>query len=278
MSYFPPQTYGQYQTQYPHYPSQYPAQGQPLAGYPVYPPGQAKPATPPPEPHTAPELSAVSPELASHALQRLVSAELRGNGFETAEPATLIRLELEVAAWAVFTVVERLYERAHDYANLANRAGPIAKDLLFAAEERGFQMKELHQFANKSKSRQQVVGPLRLLPPPRRSPSPELLPSDDENAPPVIPATLRSLPWGERQFPALPPKHTYLRTPVVPQKRTALPSLEKKLKTAGLVQESLKNLLTATEDNTGQEDGELLGALVNWEATTHPRKRWKLSA
>lgn len=60
-----------------------------------------------------------------------------------------------------------------------------------------------------------------------------------------------------------------------PPKKAALPSLEKKLKTASLVQESLKNLLLATEDSTDQDDGELLGAVVNWEATTHPRKRWK---
>ena len=53
-------------------------------------------------------------------------------------------------------------------------------------------------------------------------------------------------------------------------------SLEKKLKTASLVQDSLKNLLLATEDSTGQEDAELLGHIVNWEAGLHPRKRWKV--
>jgi hypothetical protein len=50
-----------------------------------------------------------------------------------------------------------------------------------------------------------------LVPPLSRSPSPDLLPSDDEGAPKVIPITLRSLP---QCFPGLPPKHTYLRTPV----------------------------------------------------------------
>lgn len=61
-----------------------------------------------------------------------------------------------------------------------------------------------------------------------------------------------------------------------PPKKAALPSLEKKLKTAGLVQESLKNLLLATEDSTGQEDAELLGHIVNWETGLHPRKRWRV--
>ena len=69
--------------------------------------------------------------------------------------------------------------------------------------------------------------------------------------------------------------HTPLQ--ISPAKKAALPSLEKKLQNAGLVQESLKNLLLATEDSTGQEDAELLGATVNWEAATRPRKKWKLS-
>jgi len=131
-----------------------------------------------------------------------------------------------------------------------------------------------------------------LIPPPSRSPSPELLPSEDEGTAIVIPLTLRMLP---SYYPSLPPKHTYLMTPVrislvvrvgiqldlfvqaSPPKRAALPSLEKKLKTASLVQESLKNLMLATEDSANQEDGELLGHIVNWEAGLHPRKRWKIS-
>ncbi|PCH41369.1 hypothetical protein WOLCODRAFT_100413 [Wolfiporia cocos MD-104 SS10] len=277
MSHYPPQAYGAYQAQYPayvnqsHYPPQYPAPNQQASvGYPVYPPAQPKSATPPPEPFTAPEITAVNSDVASHALQKLISLELRDAGFDSAQPAALHRLELEVIAF-----VEQLYKRAHEYANLANRANPIAKDLQLASEEYGIRPKDLHRFANEAKSRPQAA--LSLLPPPSRSPSPELLPSDDEDAPPTIPITLRALPWGDRNLPALPPKHTYLRTPVSPPKKAALPSLEKKLKNAGLVQESLKNLLLATEDNTGQEDGELLGAIVNWEATTHPRKRWRLS-
>jgi transcription initiation factor TFIID subunit 8 len=54
--------------------------------------------------------------------------------------------------------------------------------------------------------------------------------------------------------------------------------LQKKLKNAALVQESLKNLMLATEDNPDDEDGELLGAIVNGQAIGYQRKRWKLSA
>ena len=132
---------------------------------------------------------------------------------------------------------------------------------------------------------------LILLPASPERPPSELLSSDDEGATPVVPSTLRTIP---HFYPALPPKHTYLRTPVSisndlhvfhdlhptkpsPPKKQALPSLEKKLKNASLVQESLKNLLLATEVTSGPDDGELLGAIVNWEASGQPRKRWKLS-
>jgi hypothetical protein len=52
---------------------------------------------------------------------------------------------------------------------------------------------------------------LALLPAERKSPPPKLLSSDDESSPPTIPSTLRSIP---HFYPSLPPKHTYLRTPV----------------------------------------------------------------
>jgi hypothetical protein len=56
-----------------------------------------------------------------------------------------------------------------------------------------------------------IIKPMALDPPPPRSPSPELLASDDEGAPALVPATLMTLP---QDLPKLPPKHTYLRTPV----------------------------------------------------------------
>jgi hypothetical protein len=56
-----------------------------------------------------------------------------------------------------------------------------------------------------------VAEPVSLLPAGRKSPPPKLLSSDDEGSPPTIPSTLRSIP---HFYPSLPPKHTYLRTPV----------------------------------------------------------------
>lgn len=212
----------------------------------------------------------------------------------------------------IHAVVHQLYERAHEYANLANRAGAIAPDLLRSCEEFYMPIPELHTVARRSKrkGRSTSVSPsthliihnpiqsihhqiltrfLSLLelndtkgaalldtviPPPKsRSRSPDLLDSDDEGTIPAVPPTLRTLP---PHFPSLPPKHTYMKTPVSPPKKAALPSLEKKLKTAGLVQKSLQNLLTATEENTNNEDAELLGHIVNWETGLHPRKRWKV--
>ncbi|KAI0663110.1 hypothetical protein C8Q70DRAFT_1050800 [Cubamyces menziesii] len=256
--------YGYTTGYYPGYPHR------PAPGYPYDAAAGTSAQQPHAGPHPAAEIPGVSSQLASHAMQRLISSELRDAGFESAEIGAVRRLELEVAAF-----VQQLYERAHEYANLAHRANPIAKDLLAASDDYGLESSTMLHFTKKSIKQKQdpSEGPVLLLPPPSRSPSPELLSSDDENAPPAIPTSLRPLP---HYVPPLPPKHTYLRTPISPPKKAALPSLEKKLKNAALVQDSLKNLLLATEDNT-QEDAEILGATVNWEATTHPRKRWKLA-
>ncbi|KAG6918899.1 hypothetical protein DXG01_010554 [Tephrocybe rancida] len=263
-----------------HYPSHYstattaalaatPALSQYYPSFPHVP--QPKQSPVPEGPPPPPDLTSITPAVASHSLQRLISTELRDVGFKSAQKDALRRLELDVVAF-----VEQLFARAHEYANLSNRAGAIATDLLLACDEFDLPADALRATAD----RQQIVvidsphpaGPPELLPAPSRSPSPELLPSDDEDAAPAVPITLRLLP---AYFPTLPPKHTYLRTPASPPKKAALPSLEKKLKTAGLVQQSLRNLLVATEDSTNQEDGELLGHLVNWEMNAHPRKRWK---
>ncbi|KAH7916773.1 hypothetical protein BJ138DRAFT_12151 [Hygrophoropsis aurantiaca] len=279
-------TYGTYQAPYPtisyppsqtqspsHYPPQYPPLPtsnpyQPLYNF------QPKAPTPSPEPRSAePDIPAISPEIASKAIQCLILAQLKQSKFEGIGSSALQRFEVEVVAF-----IHKLHDRAQEFANLANRATPIAKDLLVACDECDVKPKDLHRVAvdyTKNSASTTRVPELIFLPPPPRQPSPELLPSDDEGAPPVVPVTLRVLP---PQFPALPPKHTYLRTPASPPKKAALPSLEKKLKTAGLVQESLKNLLLATEENLGQEDGELLGHIVNWEASTYPRKRWRVGS
>ena len=131
-----------------------------------------------------------------------------------------------------------------------------------------------------------------LLPAPT-PPLPRMINVDDDEPGLVIPATLRSIP---HYTPALPPKHTYLRTPVwspcseyflftesifpqvAPMKKAAVQSLEKKLQNAALVQESLKSLMLATEDNPDDEDAKLLGAIVNGQAIGYQRKRWKLGA
>ncbi|KAF8558785.1 hypothetical protein OG21DRAFT_1595082 [Imleria badia] len=248
----------------PHFTPHFP---QPPPGYPLYALQPVKAPSPPPGPPTAPDIPTISPQIASTQVRKLIVSQLKLAEFDAIEPQALHRLELEVVAF-----VQALYEQAHEYANLANRAVPIATDLLLACNDRGLKGKDLHNIALASQSTRASAETSLELPPPRED-SPELLPSDDEGTPPIIPPTLRSLP---SYFPPLPPKHTYLKTPASPPKKAALPSLERKLKTAGLVQESLKNLLTATEDNLGQEDGELLGHIVNYEASMYPRKRWKV--
>ncbi|KAF8211369.1 hypothetical protein K438DRAFT_1568796 [Mycena galopus ATCC 62051] len=278
--------YSQYNAQ-----AQYTAQAQAQAAsysnyYPAtyHPPAPPARVTPPPPdlPPPPPDLTSITPQVASNAIQRLIASELRDAGFSSAHPLAMQSLERDVVAF-----IERLYERAHQYANLSNRSAAIATDLVLACEEFKIAPESLRptraKIARKKKKKSTferttmppaVPATPALIPPASRSPSPDGLPSDDESVPPSIPVTLRGLP---SNFPKLPPKHTYLRTPASPPKKAAIPSLEKKLETAGLVQSSLKSLMVATEDAKGQEEGELLGHIVNSETGLHPRKRWKLS-
>ena len=128
------------------------------------------------------------------------------------------------------SVVQQLFQRTHEYANLANRAGAIASDMLLACEDFNLPPKDLYKIKISTTKRKRAyylskilqsiihepgqapsTVAMTLLAPPSRSPSPELLASDDEDASSTIPTTLKSLP---SYFPDLPPKHTYLQTPV----------------------------------------------------------------
>ncbi|KAI0347490.1 hypothetical protein BDW22DRAFT_1322837 [Trametopsis cervina] len=260
-----PSTPVQYPVQYPQTQSTYFSAPYPAGNVAI------KSQSPPPETPSAPDVADVTPDVASRSIQKLISFELKGAGFAAAQSQTVDRLEKEMV-----TFVERIFRLAHDYGNLANRSNPIVTDLMLACEEIAYSTNELHRIevASRKRRRDDMEVIPQLVQPPSRSPSPELLPSDDEGTSPLVPATLRSHPY---YLPPLPPKHTYLRTPIAPPKKAALPSLEKKLKTSGLVQESLKHLLEATEDTPEDNgDGEILGAVVNWEVTSYRRKRWKV--
>jgi len=176
--------------------------------------------------------------------------------------------------------VELLYRHAKEYATLANRVSPAPHDLLAACEDRGMTATDLRQAGKKKKRKRAALSPTRLVSPPPREPSPEILPSDDEDAPvsasqtAALPQTLQDLP---DHLPTLPPKHTYLRTAPAAPKRSKLPSLDKKLDNAAKVQQSLRSLVKATEDTAGKGDLELAGGVVNWMATVSTgRKRWKV--
>jgi len=102
------QTYTQPYSNYPQAYSQYPAAQQyPSVNYAsqpvqaaVYPPFQVPYSRKDPtswiDALSPQELSAVDPEVASRAMNRFISSELKHEGFDAAEPATLSRLEADV--------------------------------------------------------------------------------------------------------------------------------------------------------------------------------------
>ena len=231
-----------------HYPNQYPILTSAIpSSLPYFPsfqhPQHLKPA-PIPEisPPDPPEPS-ITPIVASKSVQRLISLELQRAGFDSAIQPAVQRLEVELVTCMLhflylnnldhssLLVVQQLFQRTHEYANLANRAGAIASDMLLACEDFNLPPKDLYKLKISTTKRKRgtcyfskvlypiihepgqalSTRPMILLAPPSRSPSPELLASDDEDASSTIPTTLKSLP---SYFPDLPPKHTYLQTPV----------------------------------------------------------------
>jgi transcription initiation factor TFIID subunit 8 len=153
-----------------HYPSQYPAtpaaQSISFQSYQIPTQPILKSSPPPDLPPPPPDLTAITPKVASNAVRRLLFAVLRDAGFDAAQTNVLQRLEVEAVACKFVAHlcleypgrkspidVERLYERAHEYANLANRAGPIVKDLLLACGDVRLQTKDLQASLNHSKKR-----------------------------------------------------------------------------------------------------------------------------
>jgi transcription initiation factor TFIID subunit 8 len=125
--------------------------------------------------------------------------------------------------------VSQLYKEAKDFGSLASRPTPSVADLVTACSNNGLTTKDLRRTIRKGNRKRKrgmssmnsglgrvshavpAARPVTLQNPPDRVPSPTLLPSDDEGALPHLPPTMRYLP---PHFPPLPPRHTYLRTPV----------------------------------------------------------------
>ncbi|KAG8967542.1 hypothetical protein FRC03_009795 [Tulasnella sp. 419] len=248
----------------------------------------------------------ITPAAASKGLQHMISSRFMQAGFTGSDPEAiefmyqvLCNFILEIAGLSV------------DYATLANRSVPNVRDVVIACEKRGMTIESLRRAAKKTKKRDKNSSGNRALvignPPPQSKP-PVLLPSDSEeesndeagqsksqkkgpskNA--YQPPSLRSLP---PHFPPFPPKHTYLRTQAPSATTTSLSSLQQKIDNAAIIQDSLRNLIQATEAppaprGLAEEDGVPptqilpvpagLGGLVNWEAaggTRRVAKRWKI--
>ncbi|KAL1744369.1 hypothetical protein HDZ31DRAFT_64122 [Schizophyllum fasciatum] len=266
----------QYQNPAPQQPQ--PQQHQ-YASYQLNPYSAAFQTQPPPRGRSSPDpVPDMTPEVASHIMRRFIAREIKKRGFDGVENSeVLARFEREVAGH-----IQNVFSVAHEFANLSHRSYIAPPDVYQACQGEGLTTRALRSKAKKRKRRIPID---KLAPRAARSPSPELLPSDDEDQANSYqgavkgPLTLQSLP---SHLPKLPPKHTYLKTPPTStQQRTkTMPSLEKKLKTASLVQDSLRNLMSNTEDATNDLDADILGSYVNWEHNMygHTRKRWKVGS
>ncbi|KAL0580752.1 hypothetical protein V5O48_001217, partial [Marasmius crinis-equi] len=136
----------------------------------------------------SPVQPAVTPAVASTCVKKLISSELKGAGFDGGQTGAMQRLEHEVVAF-----VQRLYLHAHEYAELSNRSGPVATDLLRTCDDYGLSTESLRLVKSKTNRRKRkspdTAHSAELIVRETRSPTPELLPSDDEKTP-NIPATI----------------------------------------------------------------------------------------
>ncbi|KAG9050846.1 hypothetical protein FS837_001956 [Tulasnella sp. UAMH 9824] len=259
---------------------------------------------------------------AARALRHLIAAECQEVGFDSGEQDAMEKFEEMVAL-----LITEIASIARGYADVSSRSIPNVRDVVIACEEKGFQFDGLRGTLKSSKKRMKKRRKLEAhgLAPPLQAPSivappappkpDDLLPSDsepeDQEEPgngegksesksealkrdmAKYPKSLQSLP---SHFPRLPPKHTYLRTEPPPPKTTSLSSLQAKIDEAAVIQDSLRNLIQATEaparskkpeadEDTVQPTNQpippgLAGGFVNWEAASGLRKpvptRWKV--
>ena len=126
---------------------------------------QLKQTNPAPTRPPSPSEPAVTPAIAQRTLRRLIENSLIDIGFQSADGQSLQRLEVETVACALFFSffflscelffgldIQQLFGRAHEYANLANRAGVITPDLLQTLNDFGIEPKELYLPAKKQAS------------------------------------------------------------------------------------------------------------------------------
>ncbi|KIO33901.1 hypothetical protein M407DRAFT_165575 [Tulasnella calospora MUT 4182] len=259
---------------------------------------------------------------AARAIRHLIAAECQELGFSSAEPDAMENFEEMVAL-----LITQIANIARGYADASCRSIPNARDVVTACEETGFRFDDLRGSLKSSKKRMKkrrkleahglappLQAPIIVAPPALPKPD-DLLPSDsepeDQEEPgngegksesksetlkrdmAKYPKSLQSLPL---HFPRLPPKHTYLRTEPPPPKTTSLSSLQAKIDEAAVIQDSLRNLIQATEaparskkpeadEDTVQPTNQpippgLAGGFVNWEGASGLRKpvptRWKV--
>ena len=62
-------------------------------------------------------------------------------------------------------VVQQLYERAHEYANLANRAKPVVTDVLAASDDYNLEASEVYRLTKKSRKRKRGMRSQSVVPP-----------------------------------------------------------------------------------------------------------------
>jgi len=252
---------------------------------PHMPPAQRPPprVVPSPPPVLRPQdKRAVTAQTARDAIQRLVITQLKAEGFDSSSGAALDLVCEQTEACmcdisytctvdihhTARAVIQLISETAQQRANLASRARPSPHDIFAAVTEDivGIDVSGLRQTSRKRKRGMPsctsfvhttdifFAGKSRaptLVTPKSRSPSPTGLGSDDEDATPHVPLTLRFNP---NHLPKLPPKHTYLRTAVSHPQPKRSPSTS--INFCGFTASSSETTSRGVEQRPGPQTGD----------------------
>ncbi|KAF8324470.1 uncharacterized protein EI90DRAFT_3129935 [Cantharellus anzutake] len=281
-----------------------------------------------PKTSRAPSPPPVTAQVAHVGLRHAVIAQLHAAGFSSAPVPVLEELERTALQY-----IMEMYTLALEYARVSNRLNANAFDLLAACLEAGVEISHLRQIAHKKKKQAFKSKVPTLGQTPSAPSAPSFLPSDSSEEGEGEEVTIKSGKWATstkakadknnkksggkktdakiskhfrelpKQFPELPPKHTFLQSAAPPQPTRTLASLEARYADAASLQESLRVLVHGTEDPlpeptsfpdgrsanpnsdsrtppTLEESG--VGGIVNFEQAertfhgTLKRKRWKL--
>ncbi|KAI8990106.1 hypothetical protein BDB01DRAFT_780057 [Pilobolus umbonatus] len=225
--------------------------------------------------------------------EKTVSIIAREIGFGGIKP-----LALESLTELLGTYIEKMFTRAHLYAELGNRSRPNIYDITRSVEDTGIQISTFENYLKENLHDTKSINMTRKYLKTAKSKVstveeiPEFLPSDNEDSEEEMDEHINpnGVPtYVPPYFPTFPSKHSFRQTPIYIQ-RPDDPQRVRELNSeqSRTVEENLKKLMsaenqllkqTSAEEDTlvTQNNSNIIMPIVNYEAFIQKRKKSKQS-